>query len=571
MTVHSAPAARERPSRIVLRVSAALPAPSAAPAEAAIDLGQVALALSFAQTVDDVLDVVSEVALPLTGADGLLLALVRAGELHLVRHTGYVEESLRVLIRTPLLAMTPLAQTAAGASAIFLESAAAYVHQYPHLRELAAVTGKRAWAFLPLVVSRRGLGTLLVSYDAERAFPVADRAQLLALAGLCSQALERARLLAGAQQVSVALQRALLPEALPRSDDLRFAARYRPASQPEQVVGGDWYDAHRAEDGSYVLSIGDVVGHDIHAAALMGEVRHTLRAFASEGHGPSGVLHRVNRLLAGTVEPIEVSYPLHERLATCFYLQLDPLSGLGTAVTAGHPPPIVLRPGERPFLLAVQTSLPLGVLPDAMLVESSTALLPGDVLLMYTDGLVEAYDVSVGDGIAALLESLSGLPTDDLEVLADAVLRTCRDRSNDDVALLLVAYSPVVPPRRQVRRRFADEAVSVPLARRFTADVLTVWGVSDCDSALLITTELVTNAVAHTVGFCELRLEATDGVLRVEVTDRSTRLPTFAALSVDVDQDSEGGRGLVIVDALADWSGVVDHGVGKTVWAELAV
>lgn len=551
-------------------MSAPQPVSSDAGSGTAIDLGQVALALSFAQTVDDVLDVVSDVTLPLTGADGLLLALVRTGELHLVRHSGYTDESVRALSRIALDAATPLAQTATGASAIFLPSAAAYVCRYPHLGKLAALTGKRAWAFLPLVVSRRGLGTLLVSYDAERAFPIADRAQLLALAGLCSQALEQARLLAGVQQVSVALQRALLPEALPQSADLRFAARYRPASQPEQVVGGDWYDAHLAEDGSYVLSIGDVVGHDIHAAALMGEVRHTLRAFASEGHGPSGVLHRVNRLLAGVVEPREVSYPLHERLATCFYLQLDPLSGLGTAVTAGHPQPIVLRAGERPRLLEVQISLPLGVLPDAALLESSAALLPGDVLLMYTDGLVEAPDVPVGDGIAALLESLDGLPTDDLERLADAVLSTCSDRSGDDVALLLVAYTPVLPPRRQVRRRFADEAVSVPLARSFTADVLGVWGLAGCDAALLITTELVTNAVAHTVGFCELSLKLTDGVLRVEVTDRSTRLPTFA-LPTDIDPDSEGGRGLVIVDVLADRFGVTDHGAGKTVWAELGV
>ena len=551
-------------------MSFAGPALGEGAAETAIDLGQVALALSFAQTPDDVLDVVSDVARPLTGADGLLLTLVRGSEVRLVRHRGYSEELVDRLAHTPLDAHSPLAETAAGAQAIFLESSAAYLGRYPHLQELVTLTGKQAWAFLPLVVSRQTFGTLLVSYDAARAFAGRDRAQLQALAGLCSQALGRARLLAGAQQVSVALQRALLPEALPTSPDLRFAARYRPASQPEQVVGGDWYDAHLAEDGSYVMSIGDVVGHDIHAAALMGEVRHTLRAFASEGHGPSGVLTRVNRLLAGTVEPTDVAYPLHERLATCFYLQFDPLSGLGTAVAAGHPKPIVLRPGEPPRLLDVQTSLPLGVLPDARLVESGTALLPGDVLLMYTDGLVEAPDVPVGDGVGALLESLAGVACGDLEVLADEVLATCSDRGDDDVALLLVAYDPVQPPRRLVRRRFADEAISVPLARAFTADVLAVWGVQARDAVLLVTTELVTNAVAHTVGYCELGLELADDVLRVEVTDRSTRLPSLTVPS-HVDPDSEGGRGLLIVEALSERFGISELGSAKTIWAELAV
>lgn len=551
-------------------VEAAAHQPADATPDPGLDLGQVALALSSAHTVDDVLDVVTDVGLPLTGADGLLLALVRGGEVQLVRHRGYSDEPVRRLRSTPLTSRSPLAETAAGTGAIFLESLEAYQSRYPHLLDLVASTGKRAWAFLPLVVSRQAFGTLLVSYTAARPFPAADRAQLLALAGLCSQALERARLLAGAQQVSVALQQALLPEVLPSSPDLRFAARYRPASQPEQVVGGDWYDAHRADDGSYVVSIGDVVGHDIHAAALMGEVRHTLRAFASEGHGPSGVLHRVNRLLVGGPAAADAPYPVHERLATCFYLQLDPLSGVGTAVSAGHPPPILLRPGEPPRLLELATSLPLGVLSDASLIESTGAMLPGDLLLMYTDGLVEAPDVPVGEGISALVERLAELPRGDLEVLADVVLATCSETGDDDVALLLVAYDPALPPRREVRRRFADEAVSVPLARAFTAHVLTAWSASAIrEQALLVTTELVTNAVAHTVGYCELGLRVSDGVLRIEVTDRGTRLPSLTVSEVEVT--SEGGRGLAIVAALSDAFGIQDHGAGKTVWAELSL
>ena len=534
------------------------------------DLGQVALALSFAQTVDDVLDVVADVGPPLTGAAGVMIALLRGRGLHLVRHRGYDTSAVDLLGPGPLAGDTPIAETAAGGSAIFITSLKEYLERYPHLERFASLTGKRAWAFLPLVVSNRTFGTLLVSFDRDRSFGTTDRAQLLALAGLCAQALERARLLAGAQQVSVALQRALLPEALPRSPDLRFAARYRPASQPEQVVGGDWYDAHRAEDGSYVVSIGDVVGHDIHAAALMGQVRHTMRAFASEGHGPSGVLHRVNRLLAGAGGPTDTGHPMNERLATCFYVQMDAASGVGTAVAAGHPLPIVLRRGERPRQLELPVSLPLGVLADAALVESSGAMLPGDVWVMFTDGLVEAPDVPVGDGIAALLDRLDGIDVTDLERLADEVLTSVGDSSDDDVALLLLAYDPVLPPTREVRRRFADEAVSVPLARAFTLDVLDAWdaGGDVHDDVLLVTTELVTNAVAHTVGHCELGLELAGRVLRVEVTDRSTRMPAHATPAVVAD-DAEGGRGLLIVAAVAERHGIDVHAQGKTVWAEL--
>ena len=540
--------------------------------EPALDLGQVALALSSTQSVEDVLDVVGRVALPLTSADGLLISLVRGRELHLVRHAGYPEAALHGLRRLPLDGSTPAAEAAGGAAAIFLDTLAAYIARYPHLADLGALTRKRAWAFLPLVVSGRTFGTLLVSYRQERSFPPADRAQLLALAGLCAQALERSRLLAGAQQVSTALQRALLPEALPQGGGLRFAARYRPASLPEQVVGGDWYDAHRTDDGSFVVSIGDVVGHDIQAAALMGEIRHTMRAFSSEGHGPSGVLHRVNRLLTVSDTADDPDSALLERLATCLYFQIDPRSGLGTAVSAGHPPPIVLRPGEPPRLLELPISLPLGVLADAPLLESSGTVRPGDIWLMYTDGLVEAPDVPVGEGIAALVARLADVDARDLEDLADQVLATCGVTSDDDVALLLMAYEPALPPRQQVRRRFADEAVSVPLARAFTVDVLASWipGGGRQDDVLLVVTELVTNAVAHTVGYCELGLTLTADVLRIEVSDRSIRLPALEVPG-EVDPDSEGGRGLFIVAALSDVFGVEDLGGAKTVWAELTL
>lgn len=543
--------------------------------EDAADVGRVAVALSGATLVEDVLDVVEAVAYPAMRADGLLLSLVRDHRVQLVRHAGYEASVTTALASLPLDTPSPMAETAAARTPLFLSSPSAYLTRYPHLAALVAQTGKQAWAFLPLVTSGMASGTLLVSWVSERPFDAADRSRLLALAALCAQSLERARLLEGTQQVAAALQRALLPEALPVVRQLGFASRYAPAAQPELTVGGDWYDAVLRTDGTCMVSIGDVVGHDVHAAALMGEVRHSMRAFASEGHGPAGVLQRVNDLLAaGNDEALlrDATGQLTERLATCCYLQLDTASGVCTTVSAGHPPPVLLRRGTAPVQLAVEAGLPLGVLADAAYRERTTVLEPGDVLVLFTDGLVEAPTLPLGEGIARLLELLGTMPAADIdpEQLADAVLAAGPASSGDDVALLVLRYEPGGARARRARRRFADEAVSVPLARLFATDVLSAWGAGDLlDVSALVVTEMVTNAVAHTVGHSDLRLTLEEGSLLVEVTDTSPRLPPDPDPDGGLDDDAEGGRGLHIVRALArDW-GVHQQAVGKVVWARL--
>ncbi|WP_238019358.1 SpoIIE family protein phosphatase [Dactylosporangium sp. AC04546] len=367
--------------------------------------------------------------------------------------------------------------------------------------------------------------------------------------------------LRAAGSIAADLQHALLPARLPELDGARHAARYLPWTSGADV-GGDWYDViHLPESDAVGVMIGDVAGHSTSAAATMGQLRSALRAYALEGHSPTTVLERVNRMLEA-VEP--------DAIATCCYLELHLAEGTATAVLAGHLPPILCAGGDaEPMRLRLGP--PLGVSPGVRYLDTTVRIPSGSALLFYTDGLVEDRRFPIARGMAELRAALVGAPTGDPEALLERILGAGigPHPRRDDVALLAISIDETTRELTEpgAVRRFHSEAASAASARRFAADVLTAWGLGDLvDTARLLVGEVITNAVQHTVGDVQVRIALRGSRLRVEVRDASERRPSPRAAATD----SESGRGLQIVASLADdWGFDVHEGGGKIVWFEL--
>ncbi|MBB5866892.1 signal transduction histidine kinase/serine phosphatase RsbU (regulator of sigma subunit)/CheY-like chemotaxis protein [Allocatelliglobosispora scoriae] len=230
--------------------------------------------------------------------------------------------------------------------------------------------------------------------------------------------------------ISHALQRSLLPTSLPRLASAEIVARYRPAVAAVDV-GGDWYDALMLPDGRLMVTVGDVIGHDLTAAIAMNQIRLLLRALAADSAGPAELCSTVNRLLpaAGAT-----------RLATMVIAFIDPATGHTTMVNAGHPLPIVRSPdgvGE----VAVPASLPLGVRSGTRYRDTDVVLAPGSMLLLYTDGLVERRTEQPRDSLDKLLRRVAELDLTDLGTAVDALLDAGGTDADDDIALLAVRRS----------------------------------------------------------------------------------------------------------------------------------
>lgn len=218
----------------------------------------------------------------------------------------------------------------------------------------------------------------------------------------------------------------------PRSGGLVSTGRCLPGTQGT-AIGGDWYDVIRTERG-VALVIGDVEGHSVGAAAVMGQLRSAVHAFAAGGHPPQEVVTHTNRLPAG----LEA-----DTFATCCYIELDPATGRAFAVRAGHPPPLLLRhPDGRTEALDLVGGVMLGVEANALYPVTAFTLAPGSVLALYTDGLAEQPGSDIGTGIEAVRRAFAHNGADSVEELADQLVGPARgveDRP-DDVALLLTAY-----------------------------------------------------------------------------------------------------------------------------------
>ena len=293
----------------------------------------------------------------------------------------------------------------------------------------------QGWLAVPLVGrNARVLGLLEVADKQEDDFSEADESILVQLAQLASVAIENAELFEREHELAETLQRSLLPQRLPVLAQVRLAARYLPAGGGGDV-GGDWYDAIVLPGGQVVLAVGDVAGRGAQAAAVMGQLRIGMRAYALQGMDPADVLRSLDRLLQG----LSAAY-----MATAFYLLLDPETETARYANAGHPPPLAIGPDGGLRWMEEGVAVPLGVQPDGDFRTYEMKVPRGSTLLLYTDGLVEERASPIDDGLTRLRRAVEP-PDVDLNLLCDRVLERMDAQSKpDDVALLAARLAPAV-------------------------------------------------------------------------------------------------------------------------------
>ncbi|MFG2263488.1 SpoIIE family protein phosphatase [Streptomyces sp. NPDC048720] len=363
------------------------------------------------------------------------------------------------------------------------------------------------------------------------------------------------------RETAVTLQRSLLPQELEQPDDLRVAATYQPGGT-EAAVGGDWYDVITLGGGRTALVIGDVMGRGVRAAAVMGQLRTAVRAYARLDLPP----HEVLQLLDGLATEIDAN-----QIATCVYAVHDPNEGRLVYASAGHLP-ILVRDESGTVLRADEpTGPPLGT-GGWMHASGSIALGPGSTAVLYTDGLVERRDEDLDEGIASLERALSGA-TGTPQVVCDRLVRSAGVTADhdDDVAVLVLQHPARKGPQGDLFRNAALELLggveAAPRARAFASGVLTSWRFPAelHDLGVLATSELVANSLQHGTPPMRLRLRRTDRRLIIEVTDGDDHLPRRR----QAEPADESGRGIAIVATIASaWGSRRTPGGGKAVWCE---
>ncbi|MGW1244371.1 SpoIIE family protein phosphatase [Streptomyces bobili] len=394
-------------------------------------LTHLAAALTEVVGVQDVIDLVADQIMPAFGAQGLVLSTAEAGRLRITGYRGYSPQTVERLDGLPLdTRLTPAGRALDSGIPAFFSHPEEMRRIYP---EAPQISGKQAWAFLPLIISGRPVGICVLSYDDPHDFPAAERAVLTSLAGLVAQALDRARLYDTKHDLAHALQQALLPGTLPAIGGLRVAARYLPATRGMDI-GGDFYDLIRLDDTAAAAVIGDVQGHNVAAAALMGQVRMGVHAHATLGTPPDRVLAGTNRLLT------DLGLDL---FTSSLYACIDFAGCRVTLASAGHPPPLLRLPGHPARPVDMPPGPLLGIDPDAEFPVTEIPLVPGLMLVFYTDGLIETPGIDLEDAMNQLAAELSRADDRDLDALVDTLLRTSgtAGKRTDDVALMVIQYT----------------------------------------------------------------------------------------------------------------------------------
>ncbi|OEJ26208.1 PAS sensor protein [Streptomyces agglomeratus] len=366
------------------------------------------------------------------------------------------------------------------------------------------------------------------------------------------------------RETAVTLQRSLLPQELEQPDDLRIAATYQPGGT-DAAVGGDWYDVITLGAGRTALVIGDVMGRGVRAAAVMGQLRTAVRAYARLDLPP----HEVLQLLDGLAAEIDAS-----QIATCAYAVHDPNEGRLVYASAGHLPILVRDQDGTVRRAEDHTGPPLGT-GGWMHTSGTIALPPGSTAVLYTDGLVERRREDIDEGVAALERALSGA-TGTPQIVCDRLIRALGVTADhdDDVAVLVLQHPTRTGPDAELFHNAALELLggieAAPRARAFATGVLASWRfpVELCDLGVLAASELVANSLQHGTPPMRLRLRRTDRRLIIEVTDGDDHLPRRRrAEPVD-----EAGRGISIVATIASsWGSRRTPGGGKAVWCEFAL
>ncbi|MEV4353008.1 SpoIIE family protein phosphatase [Nonomuraea sp. NPDC004186] len=477
----------------------------------------------------------------------------------------------------------------------------------------------------PLLVRGETLGLMYLGLSnlTDRRSPhydAFDRDFVGAIATRVALAIDNALLFEEERHTAESFQKYLLPRALPQLDGLQIAVRYYPAAPLashgqgiQTQVGGDWYDVIPLSAGRVGIVIGDVEGRGAKAAAIMGQLRAALRAFAQDDKSPADILARLDEWTRIIATPehddngAEVSIP---PIVTCQYLVYDAWSRQLSFANAGHAPPLLLVDGQCVELDIEEVGQPLGVHAkglhaDLVYKEETRTLPPGAALLLYTDGLVDRRPGRDGqvpseeETLGVLCEKLAKMSGAEVERIADTATVAVPGEIDDDMAILVVRSSDVDLDVEE--RTFPAQPIMVGEARRMASEAFSSWNVPEerAELACLLVSEVVTNVVLHAAtatvprrelvvegpplpfdeswdvpGFEDevvgdkeftLRLRRGEESVWVEVFDQDLRLPRIRSAG----ENDEGGRGLYLVDQLARRWGSRPTREGKAVWFEI--
>ncbi|SCZ01314.1 Serine phosphatase RsbU, regulator of sigma subunit [Streptomyces sp. 136MFCol5.1] len=426
-------------------------------------------------------------------------------------------------------------------------------------RDLRPLITHRSLLIVPLKARDVVLGFMvLMRRPGREPFDDMDRttgAELAARAGLV---LDNARMYTYQENVADTLQDSMLPQVEPRMAGCDIATRYLPGARLGRI-GGDWFDSVKLPGSRTAFVVGDVMGHGLNSAAMMGQLRTAVLTMATMEMPPAQLLRNLDDLAQRLGE---------QYLATCLYAVYDPIHSELQIANAGHIPPVLVRAEDgRAELLDLPTGAPVGV--GGVAFETATVQVrPGDRLVLCTDGLVEVRGQDIGAGLAALCASAAH-PAASMDDACDTIIRALNPKGGrkDDVALLMARLNGI-PDGDVAEWQLALDPREVARARRLVRGKLLDWDLPEAvESAELMVSELVTNAVKHgRTHHIGLRLVRT-GALLCEVSDDE---PAPAAL-LNASAHDEFGRGLLVVSGLAREWGTSTTARGKTVWFEQAL
>ncbi|MDJ0340262.1 SpoIIE family protein phosphatase [Streptomyces sp. H10-C2] len=412
----------------------------------------------------------------------------------------------------------------------------------------------RSMVVVPLTARGTVLGRMcFLRQPNRRPFDAKDAATAVEIVTRGAVHLDNARLHRFESRAAATLQRSMMPTRPPKIPGVRIAHHYMPGDRQAQV-GGDWFDAIQLPGGRVALIVGDVMGHGLLSAAVMGQFRTSVITMAALDLPPAQLLRHLDNL-AHRLGP--------EHLATCVYAVYDPIHRNLTLANAGHIPPVLARHDGRSELLQIPQGAPIGV--GGVPFETVEIPVPdGSWLVLCTDGLVEVRGQGIDAGLAALCANVIEPQQTPEDVCAQILSRLHSDDRRDDVALLVARFEGIAS-EDVVQWTLRMDLSEVRTARELTRHQLGVWGLERLmDVTELLVSELVTNALRAASHEVQLRLMRV-GKLLVEVSDDDHNLPHLRR----ADADDEEGRGLALVSHLSRHWGTSRKAVGKVVWFEL--
>ena len=411
---------------------------------------------------------------------------------------------------------------------------------------------------IPFEIDGRIIGAITFAWQQVEKHDAEFVADVTSVIG---QALERAQNFEREQSIAVSLQRSMLPSTLPRVDGAELGATYLPGSD-EADVGGDWFESILLDDGRLLLAVGDVMGKGLPAASTMSEFRYALKALSVVSSSPGQLLRHL------------ATYHGHrsgdkDQLLTIVLAVIDPKTRELTWASAGHIPPYLVQPVSNSAVpLDDAQGLPLGL--GVEWSETSRQMADGELLMLASDGLVEDRRRSLDAGLLDLQLALASLEVTSAAQVCDRIVEHMvgEGTRDDDVTVLCLRIDARITAAGWALPATPE---SVPRARGLVAAELTRFGIEDpevFETVKLLTSELVTNAIRHSHDDIMVCLDRVDRLLRVTVADANADLrlePKPAQV------EGQGGRGLLLVEALAtDW-GVTPQVPGKQVWFELEI